>query len=160
MGAPPPEMATPGRANPRGIPYLYGAEDDETALHEVMPPIGATVSVGKFVTNRDLKFIDLTNPGIESPFRYADTLKDLLSTLALMRKLGQELSMPVDKNRADILYLPTQYLCELIKTLDFDGARYRSSYTGKWNMVFFDPAAGSCVAVSESRVSGVKYSVG
>ena len=39
-----PEKAIEGRANPKGIPYLYLATHRETALAEVRPWIGSDVS--------------------------------------------------------------------------------------------------------------------
>ena len=39
-----------GRANPRGIPYLYLASTRETALAEVRPWIGSLISVAQFRT--------------------------------------------------------------------------------------------------------------
>lgn len=33
--------ASEGRANPKGIPYLYVATDKETAMSEVRPSLGA-----------------------------------------------------------------------------------------------------------------------
>jgi RES domain len=55
---PRPEMATDGRANPRGIPCLYLASSKETATLEVRPLIGSSVSVGQFVVLRDIRGAD------------------------------------------------------------------------------------------------------
>ena len=35
MGCPPADMATAGRANPMGIPYLYLCKNEETTYYEV-----------------------------------------------------------------------------------------------------------------------------
>lgn len=50
--------ATEGRANPKGIPYLYLATDKQVAMSEVRPWVGPIVSVGQFKTMRDLRLID------------------------------------------------------------------------------------------------------
>ena len=58
MGAPPPEKTlTGGRANPPGIPFLYLANNRETAIAETRPWIGASVSLGRFEPERDLNII-------------------------------------------------------------------------------------------------------
>ncbi len=62
MGARPPEKVTEGgRANPPGIPVLYLASDEKTAISEVRPWKGATVTVGTFKTTKELKLADLTD---------------------------------------------------------------------------------------------------
>lgn len=43
------DSAREGRANPKGIPYLYIATDKETAMSEVRPWIGSIISAGCFV---------------------------------------------------------------------------------------------------------------
>ncbi|MGS2724835.1 RES domain-containing protein [Porticoccus sp. GXU_MW_L64] len=40
MGAPPKRLASQGRANPAGIPYLYLASNPETAVSEIRPHTG------------------------------------------------------------------------------------------------------------------------
>jgi hypothetical protein len=52
------DKAPEGRANPKGISYLYLATSKETAMSEVRPWVGSRISVGQFKTNRDLKVID------------------------------------------------------------------------------------------------------
>ena len=49
LGAPPSAVATPGRANPRGISYLYMASNEATAIAEVRPHVGDRVVCGEFV---------------------------------------------------------------------------------------------------------------
>ena len=53
-----PNWQSEGRANPRGIPYLYMANTRDTALSEVRPWIGASISVSQLRIVRDLKVID------------------------------------------------------------------------------------------------------
>ena len=52
------EHATSGRLNPRGIPFLYLAEDSKTAIAEVRPWVGALVSMGVFEILRDCTLVD------------------------------------------------------------------------------------------------------
>ena len=57
----PPERMKPrknraceGRANPKGLPYLYLATKRETAMSEARPWIGSHISVAQFKASRDL----------------------------------------------------------------------------------------------------------
>jgi len=52
--------ASDGRANPKGIPYLYVATTKEAAMSEVRPWIGSIVSTGQFTVLRDLRIIDFS----------------------------------------------------------------------------------------------------
>src|SRR5699024_1538740 len=45
LGSPPADKASPGRFNPKAVPYLYMANDVETAVSEVLPFISAKVDV-------------------------------------------------------------------------------------------------------------------
>mgnify|MGYP003977802717 FL=1 len=51
--------------------------------------------------------------------------------------LGKELSKPIIPREANLEYLPTQYLCEMIKGLNFDGIIFRSSVSEGDNYVLF-----------------------
>jgi hypothetical protein len=42
------EKAKEGRANPKGIPFLYLSNDPDTAMAESRPWVGTYLSVGKF----------------------------------------------------------------------------------------------------------------
>ena len=141
MLAPPPELASDGRANPVGIPYLYLASDTLTAVSEVRPSKISQVAVAEFnLVFKDLKIIDLSNPKDKvSPFVLLDQSKDdirnIMTTLCV---LGDELSAPILQHRANIDYLASQYLCELIKNVGFDGVMYSSSQTTGFNYAFFN----------------------
>ncbi len=137
MGRPPCEKATPGRANPRGISYLYLALEEETAISEVRPYIGDLISVATFRLTKDLKIIDLENIVIKRPVKYGHNLSEVIKYLDFLRKLGEFLEKPINPLRTEIDYLPTQYLCEYIKHLGYDGVRYRSSLNKGSNFVFF-----------------------
>ena len=50
--------ANEGRANPKGIPYLYLASNRDTALAEVRPWVGSYVSVGQFKISRKLRVVN------------------------------------------------------------------------------------------------------
>lgn len=57
------DRAREGRANPKGISYLYVSTHRETALAEVRPWLRSLVSVAQFRTLRELKLVNCTEDG-------------------------------------------------------------------------------------------------
>lgn len=153
MGAPPPEYATAGRANPPGISYLYLASAVETAVAEVRPHVGENLCVGRFKLRRSVKVVDLRQPHVGSPFRWGDRLHAALRIMGFLQELGQELSRPVAPNHREHEYLATQYLCELLKTKGYDGVLYKSGLGKGYNLALFDPSAAYCKQVEQVRVT-------
>src|SRR5262249_2528191 len=52
------ERSPEGRANPKGIPYLYLSTTAEAAMSEVRPWVGALVSLAQFEVVRTLEVVD------------------------------------------------------------------------------------------------------
>lgn len=139
MGAPPPSKAKAQRANPPGIPMLYLASDRTTALKEIRASQGKVVSVATMVLTKDLRLLDLTNiPYLKSAFEYGQNLQEEIRYRSIFRCLSKALSEPIDRRVAEIEYVPTQYLAEVIKAAGFDGIKYHSSIGPGWNLVLFD----------------------
>lgn len=133
--APPSEKATEGRANPKGISYLYATKDVKTAVLELRPQMGKDYSVATIEMIDEAKVYDLTRSlGDENGN------DSILGTQ--LHRVSEEFSKP---NMGDTLdYVPTQYLCEYIKKLGFDGLIYKSavSATGK-NVLLFNTDVSS-----------------
>ncbi len=71
------DSAREGRANPKGIPYLYVATKKETAMSEVRPWIGSIISTGFFVTTKELKLIDFSvEHGEEQHFFFSEPTEE------------------------------------------------------------------------------------
>ncbi|PWW71552.1 hypothetical protein C7212DRAFT_349008, partial [Tuber magnatum] len=118
MGPPPPRIASHGRANPPGIPYLYLGSMESTAVAEIRPHTGELASVADFTLPADLRLVDLRDPRrLVSPFLLGDEeeIGLLRSDVAFLELLGEELTRPVLPQGAAIDYIPSQYLCEFIK---------------------------------------------
>jgi RES domain len=161
MGAPPRERATHGRANPAGIPYLYLASNELTAISEIRPHTGEIACVADFEVPTDLKLIDLRNPKkMVSPFLFDDPIDigQLHSDLPFLERLGQELTRPVLPYAAAIDYTPSQFFCEFIKGQGYDGVLYRSSVTEGINLALFDPTQPNCNMVRQFSVNRVAIS--
>lgn len=158
MGAPPQELAKHGRANPPGIPYLYLGSTPETAVAEVRPHTGEIACVAEFEIGGPLRAVDLRNPRkLASPFALGETsaIGHLRADIAFLERLGEELTRPVLPSRAAVDYIPSQYLCEFIKKLGYDGVVYRSSVSNGMNLALFAPnrAVGGDVRMFKARVS-------
>lgn len=141
MGKPPKEKATAGRANPQGIPYFYLASDHKTAISETRPYKTENVCVGRYVVSKKAKFIDLREPkNIICPIGLDEDNLLLLyrEHMPFLGHLSYTLSIPVLPHKKDLDYLPTQYLCELIKDQNYDGIAFKSSLAKGDNYVIFD----------------------
>jgi hypothetical protein len=139
MRKPPKESIPNGRANPNGISCLYTASDVDTAIHEVRPHRGDLVVVAHFSTSKSILLADLRNPkNTISPFELGDHLADLYKEMPFLTVLGNELSKPVVPSEADLEYLPSQYLCELVKSMGYKGIIYKSSLAEGDNYALFD----------------------
>ena len=163
MGAPPARKATHGRANPAGIPYLYLGSLPETAAAEVRPHTGETACVASFTVTQPLNAVDLRNPrGLVSPFLLADArgIGQLRADIAFLERLGEELTRPVLPSGAAIDYIPSQYLCEFIKKVGYDGVVYRSSVSAGINLALFDAAKAAPGVVSLYNITKVSVEVG
>jgi hypothetical protein len=161
MGAPPKRLASYGRANPAGIPYLYLGSMPETATAEIRPHTGEVACVADF-TIPEIRAVDLRSPRkLVSPFILEDAsaIGQLRADLPFLERLGDELTRPVLPSGAAIDYIPSQYLCEFIKRSGYDGVVYRSSVSDGINLALFDPEKATGGAVSLYRVSKVSVSV-
>ncbi len=142
MRKPPAKLVSNGRANPIGIPYLYLASNIETAISEIRGHKGELVTVAEFQTNSETKLAlaDLRNPKKTiSPFRLVEVedLQLIYKYMPYLIMLGEELSKPIVPREANLEYLPSQYLCELIKNMHFQGIVYKSSVANGDNYVIF-----------------------
>lgn len=150
------ECATEGRANPKGIPFLYLATDPKTAIGEVRPWIGSHVSVGLFKTGRELRLVNCTTGplnmvhiGREPP---AERREELVWTC-----IGDAFARPVTPNDAVADYAPTQIIAEIFKADGYDGIRYRSSLGEGHNIVLFDVDASELERRHLFRVKNVTF---
>ncbi|MBI5186931.1 MAG: RES domain-containing protein [Nitrospinae bacterium] len=139
MKKPPERAVSGGRANPIGIPYLYTASDPLTAIAEIRPHKGDSISVAEILINKRLILADLRNPRKTiSPFKLiADDVNPYIE-IEYLCKLGEELTKPILPRDAHLEYLPTQYLCEFIKHCGFDGVVYKSSVGEGDNYAIFN----------------------
>lgn len=157
LGAPPPDKTPAGRANKKGIPVLYLASDDNTALSEVRAWKGAAVAIARMKLCRRLTLIDLIEPRpSESPF-FEEHLNWKIQLAGLFQMLADELSRPVMAHEQEKHYMPSQHLCDLLKSFNYDGVIFPSAMGSGHNLVLFKPIDAEPLDVTYYRVQGVRF---
>lgn len=156
LGAPPKGKATAGRANPQGISYLYLARQEETTLYEIRASFLDYVSVCEFELNQDVTIVALREIVNISPFLPDLDLKEYVSNKNILHQFGAALSKPLRRIDSTLEYLPTQYLCEYIKSLGYDGVEYASAmHNGGVNYAFFDESKFDKIRVFTKEVKSI-----
>jgi RES domain-containing protein len=144
LGPPPSEIASAGRMNPAGISYMYLAYQNETAIAEIRPNLGDTVTTSLWRTKRELNVLDLTQfPSCPSIFSDKRRERDLIQFLY---SFVDEIKQPIKHNGSEhIEYVPTQVVSEYFAQVfrfnggsRLDGIVYASSvHEGGKNLVLF-----------------------
>lgn len=155
MLAPPNELTTPGRANPRGISYLYAASNDETSIAEIRPWKGAIVTVANLQISKKLSVVDLSSISL-SPFRFDSPISALIVE-KMLNAFAHDLSQPVNPNNLELDYLPTQFITELIKSKKYDGILFKSSLGSGKNIVIFDEMNVCVIDTSYKTITDICY---
>ena len=143
IGFPPERMkplrdrAVEGRANPKGIPYLYVATRRDTALAEVRPWVGAEISAAQLRVLRDLRVVDCTRHAKRSFFIFGDTPEECWDD-DVWADVDHAFSRPVAPADDVADYVPTQVIAELFKSGGFDGVAYASAVGEGHNIALFD----------------------
>ena len=142
LGTVPEEKASrTNRMSPAGIPMFYRADDPDTAIGEVtFSPEGTHVTWCQFELTEDLRVVDLTRLPAE-PGMFDPELGWLRREIRFLHMFVKQLIAPVETDREDIEYVPTQIVTEyLLHVLDggerVRGLIYQSSI-----------AQGACVAL-------------
>lgn len=142
-----PAKATVGRANPAGIAFLYLASAVKTAISEVRPWIGSTLSVAQFRMLRNMRIVNLTLGHGQFGFGLL-TLDQLEGAApvdsetkrrAVWTDIDNAFSRPVTRSEDVIEYVPTQILAEAFRDHGYDGVVYRSNFGDPgYNVALFD----------------------
>jgi hypothetical protein len=128
-----------GRFNPPGFSYLYLSDTEKTAIYETKPHPFYYITIFKGQLKKGVKIIDFSdfNPNLN------------LALVSLSSKQIEEnkvkifvtflLSRPIILSMGSVLYPPTQYIADFIKSKGYDGICFRSSLgiEGR-NFVLFD----------------------
>ena len=98
LGAATLKKASAGRMNQAGISYMYLAFEQDTALTEVRQSNQLLqAAIGRFETQREIQFLDLTNPP-EKPSIFDVQRHDELVGLLFIDEFVKEIVKPVEKD--------------------------------------------------------------
>lgn len=142
MGAPPPDKASAGRANPEGIPVLYVASDESTAIAEAKAKPDDWVTVAQVeIPRKGSYMLDLSRDvRIIDPFAYMD-LDEALMVREFLSSFAHELSRPTGNSDKVSEYNSTQAISMYFRDNGFKGLVYPSTKSRGTNAVFFDSEA-------------------
>lgn len=163
----PPERMKPrknsakeGRVNPKGIPCLYLSNDKDTALSEVRPWVGSSISLGRFQTKRILKAIDFPEDDGKGSVLYLGGKEPSPEKreLAVWRNINRAFSTPVTSSDDQAEYVPTQILAELFKSNGYDGLVFKSSCGEGHNIALFDIDAAKMLSGHVYSAKSVHFS--
>lgn len=159
MGAPPVPFTTSGRTNSEGIQCLYLSSDEETTFHEVRARDHDHLSIGEFVQVKDLKIVDLSLFDEIGPFAVPDfDMTWFAINIGIIRKIGDEVAKPMRRFDKALDYVPTQYICDYIKHLGYDGIKFKSTLSNSGiNYAIFNEKKFKCVKVSVARIVMINY---
>ena len=118
VGIPPLEKASSNRASPKGIRYLYLADNVYTAVSEVRPSILEVVNVVEFTNKLPLKILKFPRTGQELKSMLQDDEEIYFYLYTIAKKMSFVFSRPIRRCDTDLEYLPTQYLVNAIKAKD------------------------------------------
>lgn len=145
-GAPPSELASAGRCNSEGVAYLYTAREEHTAVAEIRPYVGDTISIATLQPKRDLKLVNLDY----------DPSAIISGSEFFYNEIQQEFSQVNKGQKND--YLITQYITSLVAHSGYDGLCFRSSLVEDGtNYVIFNPADCEAISSKICYLKGVQY---
>jgi hypothetical protein len=148
--------ASEGRANPKGLPYLYVADDRDTAMAEVRPWVGAYISVAQLRMIRDTKIIVCSKPRQKHSLHLTDPPETEWDRL-VWEDIDDAFSTPISVTDRTADYVPTQVLAEFFRTNGYDGIAYKSSLGEGHNIAFFDTSIAEVINCQLCEAKSVKF---
>ena len=117
------------------------------------------VSVGEFVQIEDLRIVDLSLFDNIGPFSSTDfDMTWFAINIEIIRKLGDEVAKPMRRFDHALDYVPTQYICDYIKYLGYDGIKFKSTLREiGTNYAIFDEKKFNCSRVQVIQIGDIEY---
>jgi len=147
--------AREGRANPKGIPYLYLATHQDTAMAEVRPWIGSHVSIAQFILKRDVQVVNCVTHD-HRIMVYSREPEPEERERAVWQDIDRAFSQPVISGDDTADYAPTQIIAEFLRAKRLDGVAYGSSLGLGHNVVLFDVKLAALVNCELREICGLK----
>ena len=161
-----PALVGDGRANPRGVAYLYLADTAKTAASELRPWLGALISISQFHVNRELRIVDCTSDK-KLWMKGFDPMEGRLIPWAseeyeavVWGDIGEAMSRPYSPEESSLNYVPTQIIAERLRHGGVDGMAYNSLLSkGGHNFVLFDIRDADPVNFTLHEAERVDYTI-
>ena len=150
------DKAREGRANPKGIPYLYLSNDRETAIAECRPWVGQYVSLGYFRITQKLKLVHFTQEKTSGKIYLSTPPVEEIDRI-VWEDINRAFSTPVLPDDLTSDYVPTQILAEVAKSKGYDGIAYKSRLGGGVNVALFDTELAELTSCDLFIVGKVHY---
>jgi hypothetical protein len=154
----PKRITSGGRANPPGFAYLYFATDEKTALAEMRPWVGESVTLAIFETKKEIKLV-VCEAGVANPWNRlldkhpsAEKLDEYV-----WHDISEAFARPVSREDHERAYVPTQILAEAFKVEGFGGLAYSSGLERGMNIVLFDVRAAKLTRRFVYTLEKVRY---
>ena len=163
MGAPPNDLASPGRVNSKGQSCLYLCTDKMTTVKEIRASAFDYVTIAPFKLTRDVTVLNLSSITHNSPFSLdsndeKDRYIEYLINEKILQAIEKDLAKPMSRLDSELDYLPTQYFSDFAKACGYDGVQYCSTFDKKaYNIALYDPTVCSCGKCETMWVESVDY---
>ncbi|MGD0021661.1 MAG: RES family NAD+ phosphorylase [Smithellaceae bacterium] len=150
-------QASEGRANPKGIPYLYLSNNKNTALAEVRPWVGTQISISKFKVKQEIRIVDCSvSHNLKIPF-YCCELEPSIREEVVWAFIDKAFARPIQSSDNTADYVPTQIIAELFKTQGFDGIKYQSNLGAGQNIILFNIDLAEIVSCSLYKTTKLRF---
>lgn len=158
-----PHKGKEGRANPKGISYLYLANEENTALAELRPSLGQYISSAQFQVQRNLRVVDCYSVArhythVECIFNPPESQEEIGS--AVWSMINEAFTRPVTNADEASDYVPTQILAEFFKSQGFDGVCFKSSMGIGYNFILFNLSDAELINCTVMETKSVSYAFG
>jgi len=134
-------MASEGRANPKGIPYLYLSNDKNTSMAELRPHVGQNILCAEFHIVRNLRLIncfDVKKAIIHAECTFNLQLNQEDIVHVIWNKINDAFTKPITNDESNSEYVPTQILAEFFKRVGYDGICCKSHMGNGHNFILFN----------------------
>lgn len=149
-----------GRANPKGITYLYLANDENTALAELRPSFGQYMSSAQLKVQRNLRLVNCYSVSrhythIECIFNPPKSQEEIGN--AVWSMINEAYSRPITNADETSDYVPTQILAEFFKSQGFDGVCHKSSLGIGYNYILFKLSDADVINCTVMEAKSISY---
>ncbi|MES9900334.1 MAG: RES family NAD+ phosphorylase [Sedimenticola sp.] len=149
-----------GRANPKGISYLYLSNGENTSMAELRPHIGENISFAQFKVSKNLKVIDCYS--VQKHYSYVHCIFDPPISqedigCAIWSMINNAFTKPISNDDSSSDYVPTQILAELFKAEGYDEICFKSSLGKDYNYVLFDLNTADLINCTVMETEAVSY---